>query len=100
MSRNGLNRTGNKQYRRYLRSQQWGFRRVRWFRDCRARGYEPACQGCGVTPVEGDSLALHHGSYEGGPWDAPTQQWVAREAHEDLVAMSREHDQQHQRVME
>lgn len=100
MSRNGLNRTGNKQYRRYLRSQQWGFRRVRWFRDCRARGYEPACQVCGVTLVDGDSLDLHHVSYEGVSWDDTTQQWVAREADEDLMPMCREHHQQLHRIMD
>lgn len=95
-----LNRTGNKEYRRYLRSQQWGFRRVRWFRECRAKGYEPACQVCGETLADVESLDLHHVSYEGVSWSETKQQWVAREAHEDLMPLCRNHHRELHRIMD
>src|SRR5699024_9036280 len=82
MSRFGLHRTGSASYRRYLRSQQWGFRRVRWFRDCRVKGYEPACQVCGATLADEGSLDLHHVSYDGVSWHETEDQWVAAEADE------------------
>lgn len=99
MARLGLDRTGSPAYRQYLRSQQWGFRRVRWFRDCRARGYEPACQVCGMTLAEAGSLDLHHTSYAGVGQDAEGT-WRARESDEDLMPMCREHHQQLHRMMD
>jgi len=100
MSRFGLHRTGSASYRRYLRSQQWGFRRVRWFRDCRVKGYEPACQVCGATLADEGSLDLHHVSYDGVSWHETEDQWVAAEADEDLMPMCRAHHQQLHRIMD
>lgn len=100
MSRYGLHRTGSASYQRYLGSQQWGFRRVRWFRDCRANGYEPACQVCGATLIEQGILDLHHVSYDGVGWDDQQQQWIAHEADEDLMPMCREHHKQLHRIMD
>lgn len=100
MSRFGLHRTGSAPYRRYLGSHQWGFRRVRWFRDCRANGYEPACQVCGTTLADEGSLDLHHVSYEGVSWHETKRQWVAAEADEDLMPMCRTHHQQLHRIID
>lgn len=99
MARFGLNRTGNGAYREYLRSQQWGFRRVRWFRDCRARGFEPACQVCGLTLAEAGSLDLHHTSYAGVHREQDGT-WRARESDTDLMPMCREHHRQLHRMMD
>lgn len=101
MARYGLNRTGNTAYQRgYLWSQQWGFRRVRWFRDCREQGYEPACQVCGRTLAETNSLDLHHVSYDGVTWDEQNHRWAAQEKHDDLMPMCRGHHQQLHRIMD
>src|SRR5699024_10988293 len=100
MSRHALNITGHQQYGRYLRPKQCGCGRVRWLRDRRARGYEPACQVWSASVADGDRLALHHVSYEGVSWDDTTQQWMAREADEDLMPMCREHHQQLHRIMD
>src|SRR5690625_108655 len=100
MSRYGLHRTGSASYRQYLKSQQRGFRRVRRFRDCRAKGYEPACQVCGITLAEVDSLDLHHVSYAGVTWDDSAQRWSAQESHEDLMPMCRNHHEQLHRIMD
>ncbi|WP_261623257.1 hypothetical protein [Nesterenkonia marinintestina] len=91
MSRASLTRTGSPAYQGYLRSQQWGFRRVRWFRDRRAEGFEPACQVCDRTLTDLGSLDLHHTSYEGVGWDEDTQKWWAEEADEELMPMCRDH---------
>lgn len=100
MGRYGLHRTGSPEYQQYLRSPQWGFRRVRWFRDCRARGYEPACQVCQVTLVDVGSLDLHHVSYAGVTWDETRQTWKAQEADADLMPMCRAHHQQLHTMMD
>ena len=100
MSRYGLHRTGSTKYRDYLRSSQWGFRRVRWFRDCRARGFEPACQVCQITLTEAGTLDLHHVSYAGVTWDEHMQRWKAQEADDELMPMCREHHQQLHQMMD
>lgn len=100
MSRYALSRTGSASYRRYLRSKQWGFRRVRWFRDRRREGFEPACQVCGITLEAVGTLDLHHNSYGGVDWDEHVQQWVAAEADEDLLPMCRTHHQALHRIMD
>jgi len=100
MGRYGLHRTGSPEYRQYLRSQQWGFRRVRWFRDCRARGHEPACQVCHLTLTEAESLDLHHVSYEGVTWDDTRHVWQAQEADADLMPMCRVHHQELHKMMD
>lgn len=53
-----------------------------------------------MTLVDGGSLDLHHVSYEGVSWDDTAQQWVAREADDDLMPMCREHHQQLHRIMD
>jgi|SRR5699024_6247209 len=100
VARMGLHRTRSLKYRQYLRSQQWGFRRVRWFRECRERGFEPACQVCAVTLQEVGSLDLHHVSYEGVRWDDQEQRWYAHEAYEDLMPLCRVHHEQLHRIMD
>ena len=100
MARFGLHRTGSPEYRRYLRSQAWGYRRVRWFQECRAAGHEPACQVCGVTLEEAGTLDLHHVSYKGVSQDESTGRWRAREADEDLMPMCREHHQRLHQIMD
>lgn len=99
MARYGLHRTGSADYRAYLRSPQWGFRRVRWFRDCRACGAEPACLVCRITLTEAGKLDLHHVSYKGVQRDHGGR-WVAREQDEDLMPMCREHHQELHRRMD
>ncbi|MGM7670253.1 hypothetical protein [Microbacterium sp. A93] len=94
MARLSLTRTGSTDYRDYLRSPAWGFRRVRWFRDARARGCEPACLVCQLTLDEAGSLDLHHLRYNGVGRDPATGAWRAREAHEDLMPMCRAHHKQ------
>lgn len=100
MTRYGLHRTGSESYREYLRSAQWGFRRVRWFRDCRARGMEPACLVCQVTLEQAGTLDLHHVSYDGVVQDQSTGTWSAQEADEDLMPLCRQHHQQLHRLMD
>lgn len=73
---------------------------MRWFRDCRANGYEPACQVCGATLSDERSLDLHHVSYDGVSWHESKDQWVAAEADEDLVPLCRAHHQQLHRIMD
>lgn len=85
-----LRRSGNPEYRGYLRSRAWGWRRQRWFRDCRARGAEPACQVCEVRLEDVGSLDLHHVSYDGVTKDNRGQ-WVASEADDDLMPLCRTH---------
>lgn len=100
MSRLGLHRTGSTAYRNYLRSPQWGFRRVRWFRECRKWGFEPVCQVCRKSLVDAGSLDLHHVSYEGVGWDEQRNQWIAAEQHTDLIPMCRNHHQQLHQMMD
>lgn len=93
-----LQRTGNQDYREYLRSQAWGWRRKRWFRDCRAKGFEPACQVCQLTLKKAGSLDLHHVSYEGVQRDE-NGKWHANEDDGDLMPMCRGcHEQLHYRM--
>lgn len=98
MSRLSLSRTGNPQYREYLESNQWAKRRREWFEDCRAAGYEPACQVCERTLEKSGSLDLHHVSYDGvhqdeGGW------WWAEETDADLLPMCRLcHQELHRRM--
>ena len=73
---------------------------MRWFRDCRAAGHEPACQVCGVTLSDVKSLDLHHVSYKGVTRDEVSGKWLAREAHEDLMPMCREHHQRLHQIMD
>ncbi|XKH55580.1 hypothetical protein LG293_09950 [Citricoccus nitrophenolicus] len=94
MARLSLTRTGSTDYRNYLRSPQWGFRRVRWFRDARARGCEPACPVCQLTLDEAGSLDLHHLRYNGVHRDPGTGAWQAKERDEDLMPMCRTHHEQ------
>ncbi|HRO31608.1 hypothetical protein [Citricoccus sp.] len=94
MARLSLTRTGSESYRDYLRSPAWGFRRVRWFRDARARGAEPACPVCQLTLDEAGSLDLHHLRYDGVHRDPVTGAWKAREKDEDLMPMCRAHHEQ------
>lgn len=100
MSRLSLHRTGSSSYREYLRSPQWGFRRVRWFRDQRKRGFEPACQVCGITLTDAETLDLHHVSYEGVGRDSSTGQWRAQETDEDLMSLCRQHHRDLHRIMD
>lgn len=100
MGRYGVHRTGSTDYRKYLSSQRWGYRRVQWFRECRARGYEPACQVCGVTLGQSESLDLHHVSYYGVTWDSEAQQWFSLEQHDDLMPICREHHEQLHRILD
>lgn len=100
MARYGLHRSGSPEYQQYLRSQQWGFRRIRWFRACRARGYEPACQVCQLTLAEAGSLDLHHVSYDGVTWDDSREVWKAQEADKDLMPLCRVHHEQLHRMMD
>lgn len=93
-----LARTGNQGYRDYLRSGAWGWRRQRWFRDCRRRGFEPACQVCRVMLCNVASLDLHHVSYDGVQQNDDGT-WTAGEADEDLMPMCRQcHQELHQRL--
>lgn len=100
MGRFGLHRTGSAAYKRYLRSQAWGYRRVQWFAQCRADGAEPACQVCAITLAEAGSLDLHHLSYDGVVQDPFGGGWKAREAHEDLMPLCREHHQRLHQIMD
>lgn len=93
-----LQRQGNQEYQEYLRSGAWAWRRQRWFRDCRADGFEPACQVCQVMLVDAGSLDLHHVSYEGVQRDE-TGRWHADESHRDLMPMCRDcHQELHHRM--
>lgn len=94
MARLSLTRTGSTDYRDYLRSPQWGFRRVRWFRDARAGGCEPACPVCQLTLTEAGTLDLHHLRYDGVQRDTSTGAWKAQEKDEDLMPMCRAHHEQ------
>ena len=100
MARFGLHRTGSAAYQGYLRSQAWGYRRVRWFARCRADGVEPACQVCAVTLAEAGSLDLHHLSYDGVVQEPSGGGWKAREVHEDLMPLCREHHQRLHQIMD
>lgn len=88
MSRPSLSRTGSAGYRLYLRSQAWGWRRQRWFRDRRRASFEPACQVCQITLAELGSLDLHHVSYDGVTENADGS-WTAGEADADLMPLCR-----------
>ena len=99
MGRFGLHRTGSAEYKRYLRSQAWGYRRVRWFADCRQAGQEPACQVCGITLTQAGTLDLHHVSYTGVGQDEEGR-WQAREAHNDLMPLCRDHHQRLHQIMD
>jgi len=94
MARLSLTRTGSAAYRDYLRSPAWGFRRVRWFRDARARGIEPACQVCQLTLETAGTLDLHHVRYDEVHRDRLTGAWKAREDDEDLMPLCRAHHEQ------
>ena len=100
MARLSLTRTGSTGYRNYLRSPAWGFRRVRWFRDARARGCEPACPVCQRTLDEAGSLDLHHLCYNGVHRDPATGAWQAKERDEDLMPMCRTHHEQLHAVLD
>jgi len=100
VGRFGLDRTGSTSYREYLRSQAWGYRRVRWFEQCRQAGVEPACQVCQVRLDEAGTLDLHHLSYEGVHQDPQTGAWQAREKHEELMPLCREHHQRLHEIMD
>lgn len=91
-----LRRSGRKEYREYLRSQAWGWRRQRWFRDCRRQGFEPACQVCDVLLSEIGTLDLHHVSYEGVTRGADGK-WIAKEKNDELMPVCRMH---HERLHE
>lgn len=98
MGRYGLHRTDSTEYRAYLRSPQWAFRRVRWFRSCRARGAEPACLVCRISLTDAGKLDLHHVSYKGVQQDRRGK-WLARERDDDLMPLCREHHQDlHERM--
>lgn len=98
MSRMSLARTGSQDYRNYLRSRAWNWRRRRWFRDVRAAGREPACQVCGLRLEDTDSLDLHHVSYAGvGKVDG---RWAATEADEDLLPLCRADHQAVHRMLD
>ncbi|MFF5862493.1 hypothetical protein, partial [Micrococcus luteus] len=99
MGRFGLHRTSSAEYKRYLRSQAWGYRRVRWFADCRQAGQEPACQVCGITLTQAGTLDLHHVSYKGVGQDEEGR-WQAREAHNDLMPLCRDHHQRLHQIMD
>lgn len=99
MSRLSLSRTHNEDYREYLRSDQWAARRREWFHDCRAAGFEPACQVCTATLTARGSLDLHHVSYEGVSHDPHTGRWAADETDTDLLPMCRAcHMELHKRM--
>lgn len=99
MSRFALTRTGNEGYRAYLDSEAWAERRQRWFDDCRAAGFEPACQVCSVTLTAHGSLDLHHVDYDGVSQDTETGEWSAQERHKDLLPMCRAcHMELHRRM--
>lgn len=72
----------------YLQSVAWFTRRSRWFRNEAAINGAVRCAVCcgrGTTRT----LELHHLSYDGVAF--VDGQWVANEAHADLVAAHREH---------
>lgn len=95
----GLNRTGSKPYRAYLKTQAWHWRRQRWFRDRRRAGFEPACQVCGVTLATAGTLDLHHMSYQ-GVGQEPDGTWKAREKDTDLMPLCRDHHEAVHRMMD
>lgn len=83
-------------YSAYTRSPAWRWRRVCWFRDCRAAGLEPACPVCGVTLADVGTLDLHHLSYKGVKKDS-SGQWLSQEKDSDLVPFCRDcHEALHQ----
>lgn len=71
---------------------------MRWFRECRAAGVEPACQVCQVRLDVAGTLDLHHLSYAGVSREEG--QWRAREKHEDLMPLCREHHQRLHEIMD
>jgi hypothetical protein len=75
-------------YGTYLRSPQWRWRRIRWFRDCRNKGFEPCCQVCRVTLKAAGTLDLHHLSYE-GVLRRPDGTWASKEKDDELAPMCR-----------
>lgn len=94
-----LRRSGNTEYRKYVRSQAWGWRRTRWFRDCRRRGTEPACQVCGARLDQNGTLDLHHVSYDGVKQE-PDGTWIAGEKDEDLLPLCREHHERLHKILD
>lgn len=61
---------------------------------------EPACQVCAITLAEAGSLDLHHLSYDGVVQDPFGGGWKAREAHEDLIPLCREHHQRLHQIVD
>lgn len=100
MRRLSNSRTGSTAYSKgYLKSPAWHARRRMWFDDCRAAGYEPACQVCEMTMTQLGSLDLHHVSYE-GVGRGERNRWVANEADQDLMPMCRVCHQDLHRIMD
>ncbi|GAB3249204.1 hypothetical protein [Arthrobacter pigmenti] len=94
--RTGKNRAG---YAAYLKSPAWAWRRQRWFRDCRRRGFEPACQVCGARVAELGTLDLHHTSYKGVTiGDDGT--FVAKEDDAALLPYCRDHHEALHRILD
>jgi thiosulfate reductase electron transport protein len=86
-------------YSAYLRSGAWAWRRQRWFRDCRSRGTEPACQVCGLTLTSAGTLDLHHTSYNGVKInDAGT--YRSEEPDADLLPYCRGHHEALHRILD
>lgn len=93
-----LQRQGNEDYRDYLASGAWAWRRQRWFRTCRARGFEPACQVCLVMLKDTGTLDLHHVSYDGVQQEE-SGKWRSSETDRDLMPMCRDcHQELHHRM--
>lgn len=86
-------------YTGYLRSGAWAWRRQRWFRDCRARGTEPACQVCRITLAEATSLDLHHTRYDGVHINADGS-YRSEEPDADLLPYCREHHEALHRILD
>lgn len=94
-----LRRSGREEYRSYLLSRAWGWRRQCWCRDCRRGGREQACQVCGARLDETGTLYLHRASYTGVTQDV-CGRWQARAADADLLPLCREHHEELHRILD
>ena len=90
---------GRASYGAYLKSSAWAWRRQRWFRDCRRKGLEPACQVCGVTLARLGSLDLHHLRYEGVIISGDGT-FTAQEKDADLLPYCRDHHEALHRILD
>lgn len=85
-------------YQSYLASAAWHRRRWRYFRALRRRGFEPACQVCGLRLDQTESLDLHHLNYDGVV--ERDGQWIAGERDEDLMVLCRLHHNDVHRILD